>query len=85
MRLHNAAGAIRPLATPLFGALSAILFGSLYWLIGMVATPFDGALMFAVLYGSVVAVTFGVFGIVWCVIRLLNIRKPGFARSEKQR
>jgi hypothetical protein len=84
MKLRNAAGAIHPFSIP-FGTVSALMIGPLYWLFGIGATPFDGAVMFAVLYGTVVAITFGLFGIVWGVIRLLNLRKPIFARSEKQR
>ena len=82
MRWRSAAGDTHPLAIPLLGAASACAFGSLYWLIGVGDTPLHGALTFAILYGSMVAVVFGLGGIVWGAVKLLAIRSRS---SEQQR
>ena len=56
------AGHTHPLAMPLLGAVAACAFGSLYWFFGIGGTPLHGALTFAVLYSSIVAVVFGIAG-----------------------
>jgi hypothetical protein len=82
MGWRNGTGAIRPFAIPLLGVLTACVFGSLYWLFGIGETPFQGALTFAVLYGSVVAIIFGIFGIVWFALRLISITRQYVARPR---
>jgi hypothetical protein len=68
------AGHTHPLATPLLGAVAACGFGSLYWYFGIGGTPLHGAITFAILYGSIVAVVLGIAGIVWCAVKLFAIR-----------
>jgi hypothetical protein len=77
------AGDAHPFIIPLLGAVSACALGSLYWLVGIGGTPLHGALTFAILYGSLVTVVFGVEGIVWCAAKLFAIR--GRSSSEQQR
>lgn len=82
MRWRSVAGDTHPLAIPLLGAVSACAFGSLYWLVGIGGTPLHGAITFAILYGSIVAVVFAIGGVVWYAIKLLAIRGRS---SEEQR
>ena len=78
------AGHTRPLATPLLAAVAACGFGSLYWFFGIGGTPLHGALTFAILYGSIVAVLFGIAGIVWCAVKLLALRGRFFAGRNEE-
>ena len=78
------AGHTHPLAIPLLGAVAACAFGSLYSFFGIGGTPLHGALTFAILYGSIVAVIFGIAGIVWCAVKLLAIRGRSFAGRDEE-
>ena len=82
MRWRSVAGDTHPLAIPLLGAVSACALGSLYCLIGVGGTPLHGALTFAILYGSIVALVFGIGGIARGAVKLLAIRGRS---SEQQR
>jgi hypothetical protein len=84
MRWRSIAGGTHPLAIPLLGAVSACAFGSLYWLFGIGGTPLHGALTFAILYGSIVAVVLAVAGIVWCAVKLLAVRARFFAERHEE-
>jgi|SRR5262245_17590765 len=83
MSRRNAGSATHPFAIPLFGAAAACAFGSLYWLVGIGATPLHGALTFAILYGSIIAVVFGLMGIVWCTVKLLALHAQNFAGQNE--
>jgi hypothetical protein len=48
--------------------------------VGVGGTPLHGALTFAIFYGSIVALVFGIGGIVWGTVKLLAIR----GRSSEQ-
>ena len=82
MRWRSIAGDTHPLAIPLLGGASACAVGSLYWLFGIGSSPLHGALTFAILYGSVVAVVCGIAGTVWCAVKLIAIRGRPFARRS---
>jgi hypothetical protein len=84
MKWRSTAGGTHPLAIPLLGAASAYAFGSLYWLVGIGDTPLHGALTFAVLYGSTLAVVFGIGGIVRYGIKLLAIRGNSSKKQSQQ-
>jgi hypothetical protein len=84
MRWRSTAGHTHPLAIPLLGALAAGAFGSLYWYFGVGGTLLHGAITFAILYGSIVAVVLGIAGIVWCAVKLLAIRGRFFTGRNEE-
>jgi hypothetical protein len=78
------AGHTHPLAIPLLGAIAAGALGSLYWYFGIGGMLLHGAITFAILYGSIVAVVLGIAGIVWCAAKLLAIRGRFFSGRNEE-